>query len=103
MGETLAQRTVDKLHLDMSAATLQAKVKASSADTALIDVSVRDPSPVQARNIADALSDEFVVMVGELEAPAEGDKRDARVVVQQHASIPTRPVIPKTTLNLAIS
>jgi capsular exopolysaccharide synthesis family protein len=102
-GETLAQRTVDKLHLSMSAATLQAKVKASPAATGLIDVSVRDPSPVQARNIADALSDEFVVMVRELETPAEGDKRDARVVVEQHASSPTRPVIPKTTLNLAIS
>ena len=31
MGETLAQRTVDKLHLDMSADALQKKVKASCA------------------------------------------------------------------------
>jgi receptor protein-tyrosine kinase len=102
MGETLAQRTVDKLHLDMDAATLKAQVKASSDDTALIDVSVRDSSPVRARDIANALSDEFVVMVGELEASATGGERDARVVVQQHASIPVRPVIPKTTRNLAI-
>ena len=60
------------------------------------------PSPVQARNIANALSDEFVVMVRELEAPAKADERDARVVVQQRASVPARPVIPKTTRNLAI-
>ena len=79
------------------------KVKASSPpDTVLIDVSVLDPSPVQARDIADALSDEFVVMVRELETPPEGDKPDARVVVEQHASLPTNPVIPKTTRNLAI-
>jgi receptor protein-tyrosine kinase len=103
MGETLAQRTVDKLHLDMSATELQREVKASAADTALIDVSVRDPSPVRAREIADAMSDELVVMVGELEAPAQGDKRDARVVVQQHASTPSTPVIPKTTLNFAVA
>ena len=70
MGETLAQRTIDKLGLDMSAEELQEKVKASAApDTVLIDVAVLDPSPVQARDIADALSDEFVVMVRELETP----------------------------------
>ena len=103
MGETLAQRTIDKLDLDMSAEALQEKVKASATpDTVLIDVSVLDPSPVQARDIANALSDEFVVMVRELETPADGARPDARVVVEQHASIPDHPVIPKTTRNLAI-
>jgi capsular exopolysaccharide synthesis family protein len=103
MGETLAQRTVDKLHLDMSAQTLRNKVKASSASgTVLIDVSVLDPSPVQARDIADALSDEFVARVSELETPPDGEKPDVRVVVDQYASLPTNPVVPKTTRNLAV-
>ena len=103
MGETLAQRTVDKLDLDMSAAELQAKVKASAApNTVLIDVTVLDESPVRARDIADALSDEFVIMVSQLETPEEGAKPDARVVVEQKASIPANPVIPKTNRNLAI-
>jgi capsular exopolysaccharide synthesis family protein len=103
MGETLAKRTTDKLHLDMSADALLKNVKATSApDTVLIDVSVLDPSPVQARAIADALSDEFVVMVSELETPPTGDQPDARVVVEQHASLPTTPVIPKTIRNIAI-
>jgi capsular exopolysaccharide synthesis family protein len=103
VGETLAQRTVDKLHLDLSAKELQGKVKATSApDTVLIDVSVLDPSPVRARDIADALSDEFVVMVSELETPEEGGKPDARVVVEQHAILPTNPVVPKTARNLAL-
>ena len=39
MGETLAQRTIDKLGLDMSAEALQENVKASAKpDTVLIDV-----------------------------------------------------------------
>ena len=102
MGETLAQRTVDKLHLDMSAKDLQEHVKASSPpDTVLIDVSVLDPSPVQARDAANALSDEFVAMVSELETPPEGGPPDVRLVVEQHASLPASPVIPKTTRNLA--
>jgi capsular exopolysaccharide synthesis family protein len=102
-GKTLAQRTIDKLHLNMSADELQARVKASAAPvTVLIDVSVLDPSPVQARDIADALSDEFVVMVREIETPEEGGKPDARVVVEQHASLPTKPVIPNRTRNVSI-
>jgi receptor protein-tyrosine kinase len=103
MGQSLAQRTVDKLHLDMSAEALQKKVKANSpAETVLIDVTVLDPSPVQARNIADTLSDEFVGMVSELETSQQGARPDARVVVEQHASLPTNPVIPKTTRNVTI-
>jgi capsular exopolysaccharide synthesis family protein len=101
MGETLAQRTVDKLQLDMSAEALRKKIKATaSPDTVLIDVSVVDPSPVQARDIADALSDEFVVMVKELETPPDGEIPDARVVVEQHASLPRMPVIPNQPRNV---
>jgi receptor protein-tyrosine kinase len=101
-GASLAQRTVDKLHLDMSAEALRKKVKASSPpDTVLIDVSVLDPSPAQARIIADALSDEFVAMVSELETPPEGDRPDVRVVVEQRASLPTNPVVPNRIRNVA--
>jgi receptor protein-tyrosine kinase len=101
-GKTLAQRTVDRLHLDMTAGELRARVKASAAPvTVLIDVSVLDPSPVQARDIADALSDEFVVMVREMETPEEGAKPDARVLVEQHASLPTEPVIPNKIRNVS--
>lgn len=103
MGETLARRTIDKLDLDIGATALQAKVKASAPpDTVLIDVTVLDESAVRARDIADALSDEFVVMVGELETPEAGARPDARVVVEQHASIPANPVIPKPTRNISI-
>lgn len=103
MGETLAQRTIDKLGLDMDAAALQKNVKASAKpDSVLIDVKVRDASPVTARDIANAMSDEFVVMVRELETPEDGASPDAHVVVEHRASIPTHPVVPKTTLNIGI-
>lgn len=102
MGETLAQRTIDRLGLDMSAATLKAKITAKSkANTVLIDVGVLDPSPVRARDIANALSDEFVVMVRELETPSQGASPEARVVVEQRASVPTAPITPKKKRDLA--
>jgi capsular exopolysaccharide synthesis family protein len=101
MGETLAQRTIAKLGLDMSAKELRKSVKATAkVDTVLINVMVTDESPVRARDIADALSDEFVVMVRELETPEDGTMPDARVVVEQRASIPEAPVSPKTARNL---
>ncbi len=104
MGQTVAQRTIDKLSLNMSAQELQSNVKASvTPDTVLIAVKVLDESPVRARDIANTLSDEFVVMVRELETPESGATPDARVVVEQRASIPTKPVVPKTERNIAVA
>lgn len=103
MGETLAQRTIDKLGLDMTAEELQENITANSKlDTVLINVHVLDKSPVRARDIANTLSDEFVSMVRELETPEDGASPDARVIVEQRASIPDQPVVPKTARNLAM-
>lgn len=102
-GETLAQRTIDKLGLDSDAEDLQKNIKASAKlDTVLINVEVLDTSPVRARDIANTLSDEFVALVRELETPENGMTPNARVVVEQRASIPGSPVIPKTPRNIAI-
>ena len=102
-GETLAQRTIDKLNLSMTANALRASVQAAAKpDTVLITVKVVDPSPVRSRDIANALSDEFVLMVRELETPDPGAKPDARVVVEQRASIPETPIAPKRLQNVAL-
>lgn len=106
-GETLAQRTIDKLGSGalggLTSKALAAKVAATSApDTVLIDVGVQDASPERARDIANALSDEFVVMAKELETPEKGGTPAARVVVEQEAQTPTDPVSPKTVRNIAL-
>ncbi|MEN4450260.1 polysaccharide biosynthesis tyrosine autokinase [Mycobacterium sp. SM3041] len=103
MGRTLAERTIKKLEMNVSPEALQAAVTATAKpDTVLIDVGVLDESPGQAAAIANALSDEFVNVVRELETPAGGTVPDARIVVEQHASVPTAPVIPKTARNLVL-
>lgn len=102
-GETVAQRTIDKLGLEMSPDVLRSRIKATAKpNTVLIDVQVLDQSPVRARDIANALSDEFVVLVTELETPTTGVQPDARVVVEQRATIPTSPVVPNPLRNIAI-
>ncbi|OBB57169.1 protein tyrosine kinase [Mycobacterium sp. 852013-51886_SCH5428379] len=104
MGETLAQRTIDKLDLDEDSTTLRENVKATvKPDTVLINVEVLDESPIRARDIANALSDEFVTMVRELETPEDGTPPESRVVVEQRASIPDTPVVPKTARNIAVA
>lgn len=88
-GDLLAQRTIDKLGLDMSVSELRDRIEASApTDTVVIDVTVSDRSAVRARDIANALSDEFVVMAAGLETPELGAQPNARVVVQQRAEIP---------------
>ncbi len=102
-GQTLAQRTIDKLQLDKSAKELQDRVTASTKpDTVLINVEVLDESPIQARDIANSLSEEFVALVRELETPENGSPPDSRVVVEQRASIPDKPVAPKPLRNVGI-
>lgn len=102
-GQTLAQRTIDKLDLPMSASELATKVSASAKpDTVLLDVNVLDSSPLRARDIANVLSDEFVAMVRELETPDDGSRPDARVIVEQRATIPTVPVTPNTPRNIIL-
>lgn len=101
-GETLAQRTIDKIGLGVSPKALKARVTATAKpDTVLIDVKVLDESPVRARDIANALSDEFVVMVRELETPRPGATPDARVIVEQRATIPGAPVVPNPKRSIA--
>lgn len=103
-GELVAQRTIDKLGLDMSVAQLQKEVTATSpTDTVLIDVTVTDPSPTRASDIANTLSDEFVVMAAGLERPDPGEPPNARVVVQQRAGIPQAPSSPQTGITVVIA
>ncbi|MBB2992025.1 receptor protein-tyrosine kinase [Mycolicibacterium iranicum] len=101
-GDVVAQRTVDRLGLDMSASDLTGKIEATApTDTVLIDVTVTDTSATRARDIANTLSDEFVVMAAALETPALGVPPNARVVVQQRAEVPGLSAAP-TARNAAL-
>ncbi|AKS35420.1 polysaccharide biosynthesis tyrosine autokinase [Mycolicibacterium goodii] len=102
MGRTLAQRTIDRLDLDIDAETLRKNVIAKAkSGTVLISVQVRDESPTRARDIANALSDEFVAMVSELESTTAGGPPNARVIVEQRATVPDLPIEPRKKQLLA--
>jgi succinoglycan biosynthesis transport protein ExoP len=105
MGTNLAQRTIDQNGFDMSAQDLAAKVTAvSSPDNVLIEVTVRDTSAAQAATLANALSNEFIVMITKLENPPWQPlfKSYVQVVVDEPATVPGTPVTPRTNRNIAL-
>lgn len=73
MTESLATRTVRRLKLNDAPRDLVKKIGASAnADSVVITLSVIDSSGSNAVSLANALSEDFVSMVRDLETPAAG-------------------------------
>jgi len=98
-SESLATRTIARLQLKESPRDLARKVKATSnPDSVVLKLSVTNTSPAAAVNLANALSDDFVRMVKDLETPVDGSAPVARAVVVKSATAavwvsPDRPKI----------
>lgn len=100
-GETLTQRTIEKIGPEMNG--MEVTVKASAeVGTVLISINVVDESPIRARDFANAMAEEFVTMVEELETRNGASESLSGVIVEQAASTPEKPVAPKEGRNLAI-
>jgi succinoglycan biosynthesis transport protein ExoP len=96
----------EKLGLHESLQTFQGKVTASAPlNTVLIDISVSDGSAARARDIANAVSRQFIQVVNTLETPQPqqaGAASPVKVTVVQPAELPTSPSSPRKNLYLAI-
>jgi succinoglycan biosynthesis transport protein ExoP len=102
-SESLAARVLGVLPLDLTPAELAAKVRTTSTpETVLFSIIVTDPSPVRARDIANAMASELVTEVRELETPEDGGSPSAGVKIFQEADVSSTPVSPKTKRNLAL-
>lgn len=102
-GQQVAQRVVDTLRLPLSAAQVASEVSVNVVkDTVILGVTVTDPSPARARDIANALSTEFTKLAAELETPQGGTTAAAKVTVVQQATLPTTPVVPQTMRNIGL-
>lgn len=102
-GETLAQRVIDKLNLGITAKNMQSRITAKAPpNTVLLELSVRDSSATRARDIANALSEEFTTMVAELEKPPGSRNPRVAVTIQQPSALPDRPVTPNKLRNVLL-
>ena len=94
-GQRIATRVVDELKLDESPKDLAAQISATSKiDTVILTVTVTDPSPERAKMLVDAVSDEFVSYVAELETPPGKDEATIKATVVDPGTNRPRPVSP---------
>ncbi len=96
-SEELMKRIITRLNLtNQTINSLSAMIDASIVkDSNLIDVKVRHTDPVMARNIANALSEEYLKLMEQF--------MFSSVVVISPANIPTAPIKPNIMLNIALS
>lgn len=79
------------------------KITASAPlDTVLLNVSVKDPDPVRARDIANSVGKVFPGLVDQIEQPSAGGASPVRVSLVQPAVTPEAPTSPRPKLNLAL-
>ena len=94
---------IASLHLNTTVERLAKQVSATAPlDTVLINVSVDDPSASRARDIVNAVSQEFADQVRQLETPVDGGPAPVKLTVVKQADLPLAPVSPRTKVNLAL-
>ena len=98
-GNRVAQRAIDRLGLDMSAADLVKRIEATAAaKSVLIDVSVTDSQSQRSADLANAVCEEFQGVAMDTEAPNEA----VIVKLVETASAPQDPISPSGKRNLAV-
>ncbi|MGY1774401.1 polysaccharide biosynthesis tyrosine autokinase [Geodermatophilus sp. SYSU D00804] len=102
-GEELAGAVVDQLQLDLSPTDVAREITASPVpETVLLDVTVTDPSPTRARDIAAAIGTQFGQLVSRLETPAGASTSPVRVTVVDAPEVPSTPAYPRTFRNVVL-
>ena len=113
--ERVTKAVVDKLQLPTAPGELADRITVTvEPETVVLSASVTDTSPQQAATVANALADEFVGLVQELEQPIGPDPAPApvgqpareptKMGVQtiRPASVPLAPISPNVPFNLAL-
>ena len=92
---------IQALHLPYSEAILAKHVKATAPlNTVLIDVTVSDPNPQLAADIANAIGTQFSATAASLDS--SGGNSTVKVSMVKNAIKPPKPASPKKTINLLL-
>jgi len=91
------------LGLKTTAAKLGDQITATvPLDTVLIEVTVTNTNPRVAAQVADAVGKQFTRTVADLESVSKGQSSPVKVTVVSAPTVPTAPISPKPTRNLAM-
>jgi len=100
-GPDTLNPVIQSLHLPYSEQSLAKQVKATAPlNTVLIDVTVSDPNPQRAADIANAIGKQFSSTASSLES--SGGSSTVKVSMVKSAIAPTKPASPKKTLNILL-
>lgn len=96
-SRSISREVIEKLNLEMTPEQLQNSLKVTTVgDTELMKISVENPSPEMAKNIANTLASVFSERIIEI-------KKVDTVSVIDPAITPQNPIKPKKKLNIAIA
>lgn len=94
---------IEKLNLDMTPGALGRKLSASAPlNTVLLEISAVDKSPQRAADIANAVTESLVAVVPKLSPASDGGVSPVKITVLQPASPSGSPVMPRTSVNIAL-
>jgi receptor protein-tyrosine kinase len=89
-SEQVAARAVDQLKMPITADQLRSKITATPMPkTVLLDVTVSDADPALAQTYANAVADQLVQLVSELETSRRGGTPAAGAILLDDANYPT--------------
>jgi capsular exopolysaccharide synthesis family protein len=102
-SDRVAAAVIRRLGLPEDPDSLRGRLDAQAVpDTVLLRATVQDPDPGRAQQIADAVGDVFSQAIERIEQPVEGKPPTVHVHVWERAKLPTGPVSPRPTRNLAL-
>jgi len=103
-SKLVLDQVIEDLGLDLSTGQLASKISAQSpANSVLINITLRDPNPQMAAELANSVAQVFTdVVANELDRPVEGSS-PVRVTVVSPAAAPSRAAAPRVSQNLALS
>jgi capsular polysaccharide biosynthesis protein/Mrp family chromosome partitioning ATPase len=94
-------RVTERLRLGESGDDLAKKLSGHIVpDTVVLEVKAQDASPTRAALIADAAAQQTVYVIKEVERPPYGVVSPIQPVLTEPASVPSRPISPRTLLNI---
>ena len=100
---TVLDPVIGTLKLNTTAAQLGDQISATvPLNTVLIEVAVTNTDPRVAAQVADAVGKQFTQTVADLESVNKGQSSPVKVSIVSAPTVPTAPISPKPTRNLAL-
>lgn len=101
---SVLDEVIEDLDLDMSTGELRGMVSANSpTNSVLINIDVTGPDADQAAAVANSVGTNFTELVTDvLEKPRSGGLSPVQISTTEQAKVPTAPISPNTTRNVAL-